>query len=53
MKEFLYALGLVVTLMIGALVENKLIYSRITCAQAVLHNNIVKCAVYIDKDVMR
>lgn len=53
MKEFLFALGLVVAFLVGAIVEYNSPDSRLICAQAVLHNDVAKCSVYIVKDVMR
>lgn len=53
MKEFLIALTVIVSFMFGAIINDKLMSMNLTCAQAVLHNNVAKCAVYVDKEVLR
>lgn len=53
MKDFIYAGLLIVAFIMGAMTLNWYHHKSLTCAQAVLHNNVAKCAVFIDKDVMR
>lgn len=53
MKEFLDAAIIIAAVFVGVLANNYWNNKNLTCAQAVLHNNVAKCAVYIDKDVMR
>lgn len=53
MKEFLSALALIAAFASGVVVNHTSRDNHLTCAQAVLHNNVAKCAVFIDKDVMR
>lgn len=53
MKEFLSVLALLAAFVLGVVANELGRDNHLTCAQAVLHNNVAKCAVYIDKDVMR
>lgn len=53
MKDFLSALLLFIGFAFGALTLNWYHHGNLTCAQAVLHNNVAKCAVYVDKEVLR
>lgn len=53
MKEFTIAALMIGAFSLGGLLTNSYHTRNLTCAQAVLHNDVAKCSVYIVKDVMR
>ena len=53
MKELFYASTIVSAFILGVVANHIGRDNNLACAQAVLHNDVAKCSVYIVKDVMR